>query len=86
MGRLFSSQSFEQDLMCTLQVLQRRLKRITDDLKRAVVTEVEALLHHGLPQSSAAGGWSDLMQVFPSANLLLDELEVSHSHAHLLLG
>ena len=85
MGRLYSSHSSEQDLICTLQVLQRRLKRITDDLKRALVTEVEALLQHGLPQPSAAGGWSDLMQVFPSANLLLDELEVSHSQAHLFL-
>lgn len=59
-----------------MQVMQRRLKRVVEDLKAAVVAEVEALVCHGLPKQASGVAWSDLMQVLPSADLLLDELEV----------
>ena len=65
--------------MCTLhlQVLQRRVKRICEDVKGAVTAEVDALLAQGaLPPPSGSGSWANLMQLFPSADMLLDELEV----------
>lgn len=60
-----------------LQVMQRRLKRVVEDVKAAVVAEVETLVCHGLPHQTQGVAWSDLMQVLPSADLLLDELEVN---------
>ena len=56
--------------------MQRRVKRVVEDVKSAVVAEVETLVCHGLPSETSAGAWSDLMQVLPSADLLLDEMEV----------
>ena len=56
--------------------MQRRVKRIVEDVKAAVVAEVETIIAHGLPAESG-GEWLDLMQVFPSADLLLDELQVT---------
>ena len=56
--------------------MQRRVKRVVEDVKAAVVHEVETLVCHGLPSQTSGGAWSDLMQVLPSADLLLDELEV----------
>ena len=57
------------------------MKRIIDDLRGAVASEINRLVEKGLPAPSAVGGWSDLMQIFPSADLLLDELEVRAPHA-----
>ena len=56
--------------------MQRRVKRVVEDVKSAVVAEIEMLVCHGLPSETSAGAWSDLMQILPSADLLLDEMEV----------
>ena len=56
--------------------MQRRVKRVVEDVKSAVVAEIETLVCHGLPSETSAAAWSDLMQVLPSADLLLDEMEV----------
>lgn len=47
-----------------------------EDVKSAVVAEIETLVCHGLPDGTSGGAWSDLMQILPSADLLLDEMEV----------
>lgn len=65
--------------MMLLQVMQRRIKRIVEDVKAAVGAEVETLICHGLPVMATGCSWSELMQVLPSADLLLDELEVSEA-------
>lgn len=70
-----SREAQRQEKSLYVQVMQRRVKRIVEDVKAAVGAEVETIIAHGLPEESG-GEWLNLMQVFPSADLLLDELEV----------
>ncbi len=58
------------------QVLQRRLRRVGEELRGAVAEEVDALAVAGLPASAKLEGWAALAAAFPSADLLLDELQV----------
>lgn len=64
-----------------LQVLQRRVKRICEDVRTAVASEVGALMRGGVPRRNG-GGWAELMQIFPSSDLLLDELEARSALPH----
>ncbi|KAK9823889.1 hypothetical protein WJX72_006201 [[Myrmecia] bisecta] len=59
------------------QVLQRRLRRIGDDLKRNVAAEVDraAAQAREPQQAGPATGWGQLMEIFPSADDLLDEVQ-----------
>lgn len=54
------------------------MKRIIEDARAAVATEVESIAEKGMTQPTSAGGWPELMQAFPSADSLLDELEVRY--------
>jgi hypothetical protein len=62
-------------MRCGWQVLDRRLRRIAEDLKAAVAEEVDGLAAHGMPQTSETN-WARFTQAFPSADTLLDEIQV----------
>ena len=57
------------------QVLERRLRRIAEEISASVAEEVEFIAAEGLPLSTASG-WALLTSAFPSADLLLDEIQV----------
>jgi hypothetical protein len=57
-------------------VLERRLIRIAEEIKTAVTAEVDRIAAAGLPVSSKTG-WAQLTEAFPTADQLLDEIQVS---------
>jgi hypothetical protein len=61
-----------------VQVLDRRLRRIAEELRAGVADEVDALAVRGLPHTTETG-WARLTASFPSGDTLLDELQVSPS-------
>ncbi|KAL0020026.1 hypothetical protein WJX77_004844 [Trebouxia sp. C0004] len=57
------------------QVLQRRLRRLTEDLRREVAAEVDGLASLGSHAQGAPSGWDALTQAFPSANRLVSTVQ-----------
>ena len=57
-------------------MLERRLIRIAEEIKTAATAEVERIAAAGLPASSKTG-WAQLTEAFPTADQLLDEIQVS---------
>ena len=75
-----------------LQVLQRRIRRISDEAKAAVKSDVEQWLEKvkfepNLVTNAQKSGqsWETLLSVFPSADVLLDELEASQLKICMIL-
>lgn len=62
-----------------MQVLDRRLRRIAEDLKAGVAEEVDRLAARGMPDTTETG-WARLTAAFPSADALLDEIQVALIH------
>ncbi len=60
------------------QVLERRLIRIAEEIKTAVTAEVDRIAAAGMPASTKTG-WAQLTEAFPTADQLLDEIQV-HGH------
>lgn len=57
------------------QVLDRRLRRIADELRLSVADEIDRIAAQGLPATEETG-WAQLTAAFPSADNLLDEIQV----------
>ena len=57
-------------------MLELRLIRIAEEIKTAVTAEVDRIAAAGLPASSKTG-WAQLTEAFPTADQLLDEIQVS---------
>ena len=58
-----------------LKVLQRRLRRVAEDVRVSVGEDIDEIAAHGLPET-AEDGWVRLAAALPSADILLDELQV----------
>ncbi|KAK9905543.1 hypothetical protein WJX75_001810 [Coccomyxa subellipsoidea] len=56
------------------QVLDRRLRRIADELRLSVADEIDRIAAQGLPATEETG-WAQLTAAFPSADNLLDEIQ-----------
>ena len=59
-------------------MLERRLIRIAEEIKTAVTAEVDRIAAAGMPASTKTG-WAQLTEAFPTADQLLDEIQV-HGH------
>ena len=57
------------------QVLERRLIRVAEEIRTGVTAEVDRIAAAGLPSSDKTG-WAQLTAAFPSADQLLDEIQV----------
>lgn len=57
------------------QVLERRLIRIGEEIRMGVTAEVDRIAAAGLPSTDKTG-WAQLTAAFPSADQLLDEIQV----------
>lgn len=70
------------------QVLERRLIRIGEEIRTAVTGEVDRIAAAGLPATDKTG-WAQLSAAFPTADQLLDEIQVSalfHIHPQHVLS
>lgn len=56
-------------------MLERRLIRIAEEIKTAVTAEVDRIAAAGMPASTKTG-WAQLTEAFPTADQLLDEIQV----------
>ena len=56
-------------------MLERRLRRVAEDVRVSVGEDIDEIAAHGLPET-AEDGWVRLAAAFPSADVLLDELQV----------
>jgi hypothetical protein len=56
-------------------VLQRRLKRVAEELTLQVMEEVDCMAYSGVPEL-VEEGWEGLSAIFPSASNLVAELQV----------
>ncbi|CAL8472152.1 g11694 [Coccomyxa elongata] len=56
------------------QVLDRRLRRIADEIRLGVADEIDKIAAQGLPASEETG-WAQLTTAFPSADNMLDEIQ-----------
>ncbi|KAL0048399.1 hypothetical protein WJX82_002404 [Trebouxia sp. C0006] len=68
------------------QVLQRRLRRLTEDLRREVAAEVDGLASLGSQAQGPPSGWDALTQTFPSANRLVSTVQSTVSILRPLAG
>ncbi|PRW33875.1 exocyst complex component EXO84B-like [Chlorella sorokiniana] len=66
------------------QVLARRLRKLGEALRRAVITEVERLAAGEADPPADPSSWECLAQAFPSADYFLDELEATAVEARRL--
>ena len=57
------------------QVLDRRLRRIADEIRLGVADEMDKIAAQGLPATEETG-WAQLTTAFPSADNMLDEIQV----------
>ncbi|BDA47404.1 Exocyst complex component EXO84A [Coccomyxa sp. Obi] len=56
------------------QVLDRRLRRIADEIRLGVADEIDKIAAQGLPATEETG-WAQLTTAFPSADNMLDEIQ-----------
>jgi hypothetical protein len=57
------------------QVLQRRLKRVAEEITLQVMEEVDSMAYAGVPVVDDPG-WDGIIAIFPSAGDLVTELQV----------
>ncbi|KAL3141745.1 hypothetical protein ABBQ32_004426 [Trebouxia sp. C0010 RCD-2024] len=57
------------------QVLQKKLRRLNDDLKREVATELDGVAAQSGVSQGAPSGWTGLVLLFPSAAHLVDTVK-----------
>lgn len=55
--------------------MERRLIRIAEEIKTAVTAEVDRIAAAGMPATDKTG-WAQLTEAFPTADQLLDEIQV----------
>lgn len=65
-------------------MLERRLIRIAEEIKTAVTAEVDRIAAAGMPASTKTG-WAQLTEAFPTADQLLDEIQVQDHPATCML-
>lgn len=56
-------------------MLDRRLRRIADEIRLGVADEIDKIAAQGLPALEETG-WAQLTMAFPSADNMLDEIQV----------
>lgn len=71
---------FAEACMCVVvvQVLDRRLRRIADEIRLGVADEIDTIAAQGLSHLEETG-WAQLTSAFPSADSMLDEIQVCDS-------
>ena len=69
-----------------MQALTRQMKAAADTARADVGAEVDRIAARGAPPTGNAAGWARLALFFPSADVLLAELQVTHPPSHCHAG
>ena len=67
------------------QALTKQMNAAAETARAGVSAEVDLIAAKGLPQTGNATGWSRLMCMFPSADVLLNSLQVQHCFSGVLV-